>query len=312
MRADSVVPIAETTRNDVAESLHFGAVVALGADGSTAWSAGDVNVEIYPRSALKPLQVQAMLEAGLDADAEDVAVACGSHSGEPAHLAGVRRLLAGVGLDDRALGNTPAMPLGAKAWADAVRAGLGPSALMQNCSGKHAAMIATCVVNGWDLDSYLEPDHPVQKLIDAYIGVAAGGVSHTGVDGCGAPTAMVTLIGLAVAMRALAVEEAPVHAAMTSHPALVAGDGRDDTMLMRAVPGLLVKGGAEGVHVAAHPDGRTVAFKVADGGERARLPVLVAALRSLGVDVDDVVVPPILGHGRPVGEVRSLVGEPDR
>ena len=96
---------------------------------------------------------------------------------------------------------------------------------------------------------------------------------------------------------------------MRQHPQLVAGTGREDTLLMRAVPGLVAKGGAEGVHVAAHPDGRAVAVKVADGSERARVPVMLAALRSLGFDVDDVPVPRILGHGRPVGEVRALVGE---
>ena len=154
--------------------------------------------------------------------------------------------------------------------ADVLRAGGKASALLQNCSGKHAAMLATSVANGWDADGYLEFDHPVQKLIDAYIAEAAGGVRHTGIDGCGAPTAMVTLTGLATAVRSLAVSRSAVYLAMCQHPDLVAGTGREDTLVMRAVPGLVAKGGAEGVHVAAHPDGRAVAVKVADGSERAQ------------------------------------------
>jgi L-asparaginase II len=310
MLADAVVPIAETTRNGVVESIHFGIAVAIAADGFPAWTAGDPETDVFPRSALKPLQAQAMVEAGFRADDAELAVACASHNGEPPHLHAVRSILAKAGLDESALRNTPALPLGTRAAEDVLRHGGFPSPLLQNCSGKHAAMLATSVVGGWSIEDYLELDHPIQKLIHTYIGQAAGGVSHTGVDGCGAPTAMITLLGLAAAARALAVQGDAVYVAMTSHPELVAGDDREDTALMRAVPGLLAKGGADGVHVAAHPDGRAVAVKIADGSERARLPVMVAALRSLGFDVDDVPLPRILGHGRPVGELRSLVGEP--
>jgi L-asparaginase II len=224
------------------------------------------------------------------------------------HLDVVRRILEKAGLDEDALGNTPALPLAPAVAADVLRAGGRPSSLLQNCSGKHAAMLSTSVANGWDCDGYLAVDHPVQKLIDAFIAEAAGGVIHTGIDGCGAPTAMVTLSGLASALRALAIDESPVYLAMRRHPELVAGTGREDTLMMRAVDGLVAKGGAEGVHVAAHRDGRAVAVKVADGSERARVPVALAALRSLGFDVDGVPVAPILGHGRPVGVVRPLVG----
>jgi L-asparaginase II len=310
MLPDAVVPVAETTRSGVVESIHFGAVVALDTDGMTLWSAGDPDTDVYPRSALKPLQAQAMSDAGFAAESDELAVAAASHSGEPMHLEVVLRILDRAGLDEGALRNTPALPLGTAAAADVLRAGGSARPLLQNCSGKHAAMLATSVANGWDVDSYLELDHPVQKLIDTYIAEEAGGVSHTGIDGCGAPTAMITLTGLAFAVRSLAIRQSTVYAAMRAHPELVAGERREDTLLMRAVPGLIAKGGAEGIHVAAHPDGRAVAVKVADGSERARVPVMVAALRSLGFDVDDVPVPLILGHGRPVGEVRSLVGRP--
>jgi L-asparaginase II len=307
MLPGAVVPIALTTRSGEVESVHFGIVVAVGADGTVTWSAGDPDTAVYPRSALKPLQAQAMFDAGFVAEPDELAVAAASHNGESIHLDVVRRILTKAGLDEHALANTPALPLAPAVAADVLRCGGQASALLQNCSGKHAAMLATSIANGWDIDGYLDLDHPVQKLIDAYIAEGAGGVCHTGIDGCGAPTAMVTLTGLAHAVRSLAVSRSAVYGAMCQHPDLVAGTGREDTQLMRAVPGLVAKGGAEGVHVAAHPDGRAVAVKVADGSERARVPVLLAAMRSLGFDVDDVPVSPILGHGRPVGEVTAII-----
>ncbi len=309
METSAVVPIAETTRNGVVESIHHGVVVAVAADRSIAWSAGDPETAVYPRSSLKPLQAQALVESGLELESDQLAVACASHGGEPIHLDAVSRLLAAFGLTAADLANTPALPLSTRAAELVLRSGGGPTSLLQNCSGKHAAMLAACVVNGWPTEGYLEPAHPVQQLIDTYIGKAAGGVVHTGVDGCGAPTAMVPLVGLAMAVRDLAVGREATYRAMTDHPELVDGAGRHDTDLMRLVPGLLVKGGAEAIYVAAHPDGRAAALKIADGGERARLPVMLTALRSLGFDVDAVPVPRILGRGEPVGEIRSLVGE---
>lgn len=308
MDTGSVVPVAEVTRNGVVESIHHGAVVAIATDGSIAWSAGDPDVAVYPRSSLKPLQAQALVGAGLELPTDQLAVACASHSGESMHIETVRRMLAGFGLTESALANTPALPLNGDAAEAVLRAGGGPSSILQNCSGKHASMLAACVVNDWPTEGYLASDHPVQQTIDMYIAKAAGGVVHTGIDGCGAPTAMISLSGLAAAVRDLALGREATYVAMTSRPELVDGSGRHDTDLMRIVPGLVAKGGADGVYVAAHPDGRAVALKVADGAERARLPVMVAALRSLGFDVDAVPVPPVLGHGRPVGEVRSLVG----
>jgi len=305
---DAIVPVAETTRNGAVESIHHGIVVALAADGSTAWSAGDPSTAVYPRSSLKPLQAQALVDAGLALEPPELAIACGSHAGESVHLDTVTRMLARFGLTHAALRNTPDLPLSTAAAAAVVRAGGGPTALFQNCSGKHASMLAMCVVNGWSLDDYLDLDHPLQKLIDASVAAAAGGVSHTGIDGCGAPTAMITLTGLARAVRELAVGRTATFAAMTAHPDLVDGEGRADTTLMRVVPDLVAKGGAEAVYVAAHADGRAVALKIADGGDRARLPVMLAALRLLGFDVDAVPVPPVLGHSQPVGEVRALVG----
>ncbi|MET0326044.1 MAG: asparaginase [Ilumatobacteraceae bacterium] len=300
-----------TTRSGVVESVHRGAVVALEADGSIAWAVGDPDVGIYARSALKPLQAVAMVAAGLALPDRLLAVVCASHDGRPEHLAAVREILAGAGLADDDLENTPTLPLDPEAIRDAIRHGVGPAAVLQNCSGKHAGMLATAVINGWTTAGYTAPGHPVQRLILESLESATGSVHHVGVDGCGAPAPVVPLVGLARAVRRLAVDGHPVHRAMTGHPELVGGPTRDVTRLMRLVPGLVAKDGAEGTYVAALPDGRAVALKVADGARRARAPVMVAALRALGVDLAaDAVVEVVLGHGEPVGRVSSLVGRP--
>ena len=307
----SFVPVAATARSGFDESVHFGAVVALDADGGVAWSAGDPAAVIYPRSSLKPVQAAVMVAAGLRLDDRLLAVVCASHDGRDEHLDAVREILSGAGLDEGALGNTPALPLDVGAQAVVVRRGDGPSSLLQNCSGKHAGMLATCVVNGWPTVGYLDPDHPVQRLITDHLVASAGGVGHVGVDGCGAPAPTVTLEALARAVRELAVTRHVVYRAMTTYPRMVGGPERDVTRLMELVPGLVAKDGAEGVHVAALPDGRAVALKIADGAGRARAPVMVAALRSLGVELDsDSLDEAVFGHGRRVGHVRALVPDP--
>ena len=311
MNAQAFVPIAVTERSGVVESIHHGAVVALDRDGVVVWSVGDPDVVMYPRSALKPLQAAAMVAAGLQLEDRLLALVCASHDGRPEHLAGVEAILAGVGLVPAALENTATLPLDVDAHEDAVRAGVRPAPILQNCSGKHAGMLATAVINGWATAGYPAVDHPVQQAIVNHLRTTIGPVDHVGVDGCGAPAPTVSLIGLACAVQALAVRGHAVHRAMSSYPEMVGGPTRDVTQLMRLVPGLLVKDGAEGVQVAALPDGRAIALKVADGGGRARTPVTVAALRSLGVAIaSDAFTEPILGHGQPVGSVRSLVGEP--
>lgn len=306
------VPVAVAERSGFVESVHHGAVVVLDHDGAVAWSVGDVERPVYARSALKPLQAAAMLDAGLAVDDRLLAVVCASHDGRPEPVAVVGELLAGVGLDAGDLENTPAWPLDGEAHEAAVRDGDGPASILQNCSGKHAGMMATAVANGWPTAGYTAEDHPVQRtILDALVRSTAAAIEHVGVDGCGAPTPTVSLLALARAVRALAIGGHRVHRAMTAYPELVGGPRRDVTLLMQAVPGLLVKDGAEGVQVAALPDGRAVALKIADGAARARAPVTIAALRSIGVDLaTDVVVESVYGHGRPVGVVRALVGEP--
>ena len=302
------VPVAATTRNGIVESVHHGAVVALGADGSIAWSVGDPDVVIFGRSALKPLQAATMVAAGLSLPDRLLAVVCASHDGRSEHLAAVREILAGAGLSESDLGNTPALPLDPDAARGVVVAGGGPASITQNCSGKHAGMLATCAVHGWPTAGYLAAEHPLQQLIVSRLQDPAGGVRGVGVDGCGAPAPATRLVGLALAMQLLAWDEHVVLRAMARHPEMVGGPRRDVTRLMQLVPGLVVKDGAEGVQVAVLPDGRAVAVKIADGGGRARTPVTIAALRALGVDVaTGAVVEEVFGHGRPVGTVQALV-----
>lgn len=185
-----------------------------------------------------------------------------------------------------------------------------------DCSGKHAGWLAACVANGWDTASYLDPGHPIQRLAREALEEGTGETAtHAGVDGCGAPLLAVTLTGLARGYRGLVLAAegtAPrrVADAMRAHPEYVAGTRRADTWLMRAVPGALSKMGAEAVQVVALPDGRALAFKIDDGGERARGPVLAAALRQLGVTgadetVERIGAAPLLGGGAPVGQVRA-------
>jgi len=308
--------VAEVVRNGFVESVHHGRVVALDADGKQLLTVGDVASPFFPRSAMKPLQTLGMLHAGwAPADDEQVAIACASHSGEDAHLDVVRRVLSEAGLDDAALDNTPSFPLAEQAAVAMVRAGEGPDRLHQNCSGKHAAMLATCVACDWPTDSYLDPAHPLQLAIRTAIEDITGEqVSAIAVDGCGAPLFAVSLVGVARAFSRLVnadpgTAQRRVADAMRANAFLVGGTGRDVTTLMLEVDGLLVKDGAEGVCAAASGDAIGVAVKIDDGSGRARTPVLVEALTRVGVAVDRtrLTSTDVLGHGRPVGELRATL-----
>jgi len=189
-----------------------------------------------------------------------------------------------------------------------------------NCSGKHAAMLATCVTAGWPTASYTDPGHPLQAEIRRAVERLTGEtVAAVGVDGCGAPLFGLSLTGLARAFSALVradpgTPERRVADAMRAHPEWTSGTARPERALMEAVPGLLLKSGAEGVEALALADGRAVAFKIDDGAARARPAVTVALLRALGAGDDPAVEadtlaelarPPVLGGGRVVGEIRA-------
>jgi L-asparaginase II len=295
--------------------VHHGSVVALDAKGSTLLAVGDVTGPIFPRSSSKPIQALAMLRAGLHLDGELLALATGSHSGEAFHLEGVRRILAGAGLTERDLQNTPDLPYGASEHDAWIAAGRAPTSLAQNCSGKHAAMLATCIAAGWDPTTYREPQHPLQQLIAATVAdLSDEPAVAIGVDGCGAPVHAVSLTGLARAFSRIATapegtDEARLAAAIRAYPQWLGGTGRDVTALIRGVPGLIAKDGAESVYAVGLADGRAVALKIADGGQRARPVVMAAAMRHLGVEgevLDEMADAPVLGHGQPVGSIDAV------
>jgi L-asparaginase II len=308
--------VAEVVRSDFTESRHRGAVAGLAADGTQVISAGNTAVPFFPRSANKPLQATALLHSGLDLDAELLALAAASHSGEDFHVDGVRKILSGAGLTEDDLRCPPSWPLDLETARRLIARGEGMSRIRMNCSGKHAAMLATCVLNDWPVRGYLAPDHPLQRMIRRTVEELAGQqVPVTGVDGCGAPLFALTLAGLARAFLALVLAGPGtpgrrVADAMRAHPEWTSGTTRDERRLMDAVPGLLLKGGAEGVDAFALADGQGVragAVKIDDGAHRARTPVTVAALRLLGAAVpDELATVPVIGGNAEVGVIRAV------
>jgi L-asparaginase II len=254
-----------------------------------------------------------MLRAGLPLDGELLSLAAASHSGEERHLAGTRRILELAAVTEDDLRNVPDLPYDPVVRDVWIREGRLPSRLAQNCSGKHAAMLMTARLNGWSLDDYLDPGHPLQQAIAEIVEDLTGqAIAQVTVDGCGAPLFSVSLHGLARAAARITTApagtpEARVADAMREHAEMASGSGRDVAALMRAVPGLLTKDGFEGVQMAALPDGRAVAVKIADGADRARGPVAAAALARAGVApalLAEFGSVPLLGGGAVVGGLR--------
>ncbi|AQS68915.1 asparaginase [Streptomyces pactum] len=306
--------LAEVVRSGFVEGRHRGSLVVLGADGAVELALGEVTAPVFPRSSNKPMQAAGALRAGLDLAGERLALAAASHSGEPFHRDLVRKMLDEHGLDPALLQCPPDLPLDTEERETYLASGAVPDRLTMNCSGKHTAMLAVCAQRGWPLESYLEPEHPLQRIIHRVVEDAAGEpVAAVGTDGCGAPLMAITLVGLARAFRAFVraepgTAERRVADAMRAHPEYVAGSRRADTWLMREVPGTLSKMGAEAVQAVALPDGRALAFKAEDGATRALGPVLARALTLLGVEgpvVDRIGRAPLLGGGREVGEIRA-------
>ncbi|WP_426997385.1 asparaginase [Pseudarthrobacter sp. N5] len=329
------VALAAQTRGGLVESIHYGSLIATAPDSGaqdpdapdpaghdglrTLLSAGDPLAPFYPRSALKPLQAVALVGAGLDLPADLLALTAASHSGAAMHRDGALRILQIHGLTADALENSTDLPHGVGEREEWLRDGGQATQLTQNCSGKHASMAATCVINGWPVRGYLDPGHPLQQLVAQTVRDLTGEEpSRATTDGCGTPLFALTLRGMARAFGRLASAEmngapaespeAAVAHAMRRHPEMVAGEGRDVTELMRLAPGLLAKDGFEGVQLVGLPDGRAVAVKISDGGDRARMPVTVRALEALGVDtapLAGIATGSVLGGGRPVGELTA-------
>ncbi len=282
------------------------------AAGEVVWSIDDPDAVVFPRSANKPIQALGMLRAGLPLDGELLAIASASHSGEPFHLEAVRAILALAGLDESALQTPPSYPLDPKVHADYIRAGGVRAPICMDCSGKHAAMLLTCVTNGWPTDTYLAAEHPLQVVItETFTELTQGPPSAIGTDGCGAPLLATSLVQLARAVSRIAAgadgtPEARLASAMTSHPEFVSGTNRAELALVRAFPDLLAKSGAESVYVVAQPDGEAFAVKIEDGSERPLYVVMARALELAGLSHSVLTQrPKILGGGQPVGEVRT-------
>jgi L-asparaginase II len=293
--------LVETTRGGILESAHLGAVVAVDAEGRVQWSLGDPRLVSFPRSSLKPFQVLALVARGgverFGLTTRDLAIASASHSGEEIHVEAVCGLLTRIGASPEALAcgtHAPADELAAERLA---QRGERPSAVHNNCSGKHAGMLALARLLDAPLDGYLDRAHPAQQAIRATL-IDALRLDPddlpVGIDGCSAPAYAVPLDRLA---RGFALLGDPSTAgawqqslsrigqAMRAHPELVGGStGRVDTDLMRTAVGVVAKGGAEGYFGMGHSSGIGVAFKILDGdaARRARSVVVVAAAGRLG------------------------------
>ena len=299
--------LVEVVRNEMVESVHDGHLLILDSSGKDLLKIGDVDQLIYPRSAVKSLQASAMLRAGLKVSGEQLALACASHAGSRAHLDVALSTLRSVGLDESALRNTPDKPLDPAeraAWGDKA-----PTSLAANCSGKHSAMVATCAANGWDLETYKSPEHPLQIAIATEFEKLSGEkITKVGVDGCGAALFAISLRALATAVRNLTLSNEAIHQevvnACRNNPIMVSGVGRLPTLLMQKVPGLFVKDGAEGVMIMSTPKGEVIVWKMSDGSQRGNSPLSVATLSHLGITVD-LERENVMGDGRVVGEIRA-------
>jgi L-asparaginase II len=299
--------LAEYVRDGVVESTHRGYLLALNSDGSIHRQLGDVDALVFPRSTIKSIQASAMVRHGLDLEPRLLALSASSHSGAQMHLDGVREILKLAGLDESALQCSLDRPLGdaeRKEWGDR-----DPSRITMNCSGKHAAMLLTCVKNGWPVENYLDPSHPLQMACRAELEALAGeSITLTSTDGCGAPLFLLSVAGLARSIRAITISTDPIHQtvidACRTHPLMVAGVGRLTTEMMQNVPGLFMKDGAEAVEVASLADGRTFVFKVSDGSLRPFRTLTHACLKSFGVD-SPFEPEKVMGGPRVIGTIRA-------
>jgi L-asparaginase II len=317
---DSAVELAVVERSGFVESRHIGSAVVLAADGTVVTELGDVTTPILARSALKPLQALASMQAGVPLRGAQVALACGSHVGSLDHMDVVEGMLKAAGLREDQLQCPAVWPRDETARNWLVRSERGKTKLASNFSGKHAAFLWACTENGWDTHSYLEPNHPLQQRVRSVIEEYSGEqIAHLGIDGCGAPVAAISLTGLARAFSLLGrapgdknsnARAATITTSMLDYPWAVQGRGEANTVVMDEL-GIIAKIGAEGVLVMATPQGVSVAVKMLDGNLRATSLIGLTLLAAAGaVDIPGVssvlekVVEPVMGGGRPVGKIR--------
>ncbi len=314
-------PLVRVIRSGLEESAHAGHVAVCDEDGRLLGGIGDPHHPLFSRSSMKPLQAAVCLgRMGDELPAQDlVAVMCASHNGEPVHVRTVQALLKAGGVAENRLGCPADLPMRTEDRRRIERR----RPIYHNCSGKHAGMLVACERAGLGLASYLQPTHPLQREIARAVERATGiDRPVVGVDGCGAPVHGLPLSGLATLFARLVRPErlGPLAAtaeiavsAMRAQPYLVAGRDRSDTAIMGEIPEVVCKVGAEGLHCAGvTSSGIGVAVKISDGGDRAAAPALLRSLELLGAltaeqlqHLETLVRPPVLGGGRPVGELEA-------
>lgn len=318
--ASDAVELAVVERNGFIESRHVGSAVVMAGDGTVVTQLGDITSPIFPRSTLKPFQAIAAMRSGVPLRGPQVALAAASHVGAREHQDVVESMLAAAGVTEEHLQCPADWPQDEAMRFELIRSGQGKRRISFNCSGKHAAFLWACTENNWNHSTYLERSHPLQQQVGAVIEEFCGEpVAHWAVDGCGAPLAAVSLTGLARGIGRLAkapsakegdARAATVSTAMLDYPWAVHGHGRENSVVMEEL-GIIAKNGAEGVLVLGTPTGVSVALKMLDGNTRAATLVGLTLLAATGVvdaeatvRVLEQVVPPVLGGGQPVGQLR--------
>jgi L-asparaginase II len=321
----------EVWRGGIVESRHEVSVAVADGAGRLRAKAGDPDLVVFARSSIKPIQALPLVEDGI-ADRfglsdDELALVCASHNGEPMHVAVARSILNRIGQSEESLGCGADRPFGDAAARALAASGEKPRRIHNNCSGKHAGMMALALGHGWPVAGYIRQDHPVQErmlsLVAQWSGLPVSDVG-TAVDGCGVVTFALPLAPLAAMFGRFAGQArrpgtaaARIVRAMLQHPDMVAGEGRLDTDIVRATGGrVLAKVGAEGVFAAIVPGAELgVVLKVEDGSKRAAAPALIGVLRALGVLTGEEVgalatyaEPDVLNtRGERVGAIRTVV-----
>jgi L-asparaginase II len=316
LTVEDTVELATVDRSGVIESRHLGTLAVVDASGNLIASLGNPDATTYPRSSLKPFQAIASLRSGADLSGERLALACASHVGSQRHQDLALAMLNSAGLTEADLRCPTAWPQDTATFHAMVREGRDKNHLAFNCSGKHAGFLTACVASGWDTETYLSPEHPLQRqVIDVVEEFAGEPVGTVAVDGCGAPVPQISVTGLARATSRLMTTSdehaSKVAPAMLSHPWAVHGEGAENTVVMQRL-GVVSKLGAEGVLILGTASGTGLALKMLDGSSRANTLVGLSALVALGeLDAAEVasvladVVKPVLGRGEPVGAIRT-------
>ena len=311
---ETYAELATVSRHGFIESRHFGSLIALDKSGKASVEVGPVDAPILPRSSTKPLQALACLRAGAPLRDAQLAIACGSHTGEPKHVEVVDSILSLAGLTREALQCPPSKPESDEAYRALIKAGIEPERIHMNCSGKHAAMLLACSVNNWPIENYLDPSHPLQKMVaQAYEDILETKVELSTIDGCGAPLFTTTPRGLARGFQKIAQatengapELFAIKNAMSTFSFYVGGSKHANSDVMTMIPGSISKGGAEGVLGIAMPDGASVAMKIIDGSPRATTFLALQTFKSMGYDISGAASyahVAVYGGGKEVGEI---------